>query len=53
MQATHTVVKMSRKTPVISQVKMDWEEKQDRSCKSGKVNRRKMREVKRNWNIED
>ena len=53
MQATNTVVKMNRQTPVMSSVKMDWEEKQDRSRKSGKVNRRKMRDVKRNWNTED
>ena len=53
MQATNTVVKMNRQSPIMSQVKMDWEEKQDRSRKSGKVNRRKMRDVKRNWNTED
>ncbi|QZI89933.1 hypothetical protein MYOV057v1_p0018 [Vibrio phage 184E37.1] len=33
---------MNRQTPVMSQVKMYWEDKQDRSRKSGKVNRRKM-----------
>ncbi|AUR93553.1 hypothetical protein NVP1187O_240 [Vibrio phage 1.187.O._10N.286.49.F1] len=53
MQATSTVVKMNRKAPIMSQVKMDWKEKQDRNRKSSKVNRRKMRDVKRNWNTED
>ena len=49
MQANNTVEKMSRKAPVMSQVKYDWEEKQDRSRKSNKLNRKKARDVKRNW----
>ena len=49
MQANSAVEKMNRKAPVMSQVKYDWEEKQDRNRKNGKVNRRKMRDVKRNW----
>jgi hypothetical protein len=52
MQATNTIVKMNRQAPAVSQVKMDWEEKQDRSRKAGKVNRRKLRDNKRNrWGV--
>ena len=51
MQLSNTIVKMNRQAPAVSQVKMDWEEKQDRSRKTGKVNRRKLRDNKRNWEV--
>lgn len=48
MQTANTIVKMTRKAPVMSQVKTDWEEKQTRSRKYDKVNRRQLRNNKRN-----
>ena len=51
MQLSNTIVKMNRKAPEMSQVRSDWEEKQDRSRKAGKVNRRTLRDNKRNWEV--
>lgn len=47
MNASNNLVKTSRKRPTVSELDQEWETKQKRSRKAGKVQRGKARQNKR------